>query len=202
MSLSRAIILASASQTRQRLLVSAGVQFQVIAPGVDESALKARFLSTGEQCLDKLAALLAAAKAVSVSLSHADSLVVGADQILDFEGRVLDKPASMEEARRQLHELRGKTHRLISAVACARHGQVIWDATGAAELSMRAFSDEFLSQYLSTIGEKALSSVGSYQIEGPGIQLFDGFRGDYFTILGLPLLRLLSFLRSEGCLPS
>jgi septum formation protein len=202
MSSSHAIILASASQTRRRLLVSAGVKFETIVPSVNEFALKASFLSSGEQCWDKLATQLAAAKAETVSTNHSNSLVVGADQLLEFEGRVLDKPASLEEARSQLCELRGKTHRLISAVTCARHGRAIWDATGVAELSMRAFSDEFLSHYLSIAGERVLTSVGGYQIEGPGIQLFDHFRGDFFTILGLPLLQLLSFLRSEGCLPS
>lgn len=195
------IILASASEARRRLLLSAGIAVRPIASGIDEGELKARkseVQSNGAQ----LAGRLAQAKALAVSAHHGDGLVLAADQILLLENRLFDKPHSIADARAQLLMLRGRTHRLVSAVAAARGGKILWRHSEAAKLSMRDFSDAFLEDYLAAVGEDLLSSVGAYKIEGPGIQLFDKIEGDYFTILGLPLLPLLSFLRSGKWLPA
>lgn len=194
------IILASASQTRLKLLKSAGVEAQAVHSGLDETAYKERLTKYGPDDAHRLAAALAAAKAESVSSRHPHGLVIGADQLLLFEQRVIDKPVSMEEARQQLATLRGKTHMLVTAVAVARAGAVAWSHSAVARLTMRKFSDEFMMEYLSAVGGDALTSVGAYKIEGRGLQLFDRIEGDFFSILGLPLLSLLSFLRSEGCL--
>jgi septum formation protein len=202
MTLPAEIILASASEARLRLLTSAGIKVNAIASGLDETALKVQFMNRGEEQIAKLAVFLADAKAELVSATNREALVIGADQILVFEGRAIDKPKSLHEARLQLLDLRGKTHRLVSAVAAARAGRVVWNDSTTAELSMRRFSDEFLADHLSAVGEKVLTSVGAYKIEDRGIQLFDEICGDYYSILGLPLLPLLAFLRSEGCLPS
>ena len=196
------IILASASEACHRLLASAGINIRSLASGLDETALKVQFQNSGEQNIDKLATLLATAKAEIVSAANSNALMIGADQILIFGGRVIDKPKSMQEAKSQLLELRGKTHHLVSAVTTARNGSAIWSDSATAELSMRYFSGKFLEDYLSAVGDEVLTSVGSYKIEGRGVQLFDKISGDYFSILGLPLLPLLSFLRSERCLPS
>jgi septum formation protein len=142
------------------------------------------------------------AKAESVSAANPDTLVIGADQTLIFEGAAIDKPTSLAEARLQLLQLRGKTHYLVSGLSAACNGRAVWGYTDKAELCMRNFSDEFLSNYMTEQGEDIVTSVGAYKIESRGVQLFDRIRGDYFTILGLPLLPLMSFLRSEGCLPS
>jgi septum formation protein len=151
---------------------------------------------------ETLAPLLAKAKATAISALYENELVVGADQTLILEGRIFEKPRSMAEARDQLLALRGKTHRLNSAAAVARRGEAIWLHSDTAELAVREFSDAFLSEYLAASGEQALSSVGAYKIETPGIQLFERLSGDYFTILGLPLLPLLAFFRNVGCLPN
>jgi septum formation protein len=196
------IILASASEARQRLLASAGINVRSLASGLDETALKVQFVHSGEPNIGKLATLLATAKAELVSGANSNALVIGADQILIFEGKVIDKPKSMQEAKSQLLELRGKTHHLVSAVTTAINGSAIWSDSATAELSMRCFSGKFLEDHLSAVGDEVLTSVGSYKIEGQGVQLFDKISGDYFSILGLPLLPLLSFLRSERCLPS
>jgi len=202
MSLSQEIILASASEARRRLLASAGIRARSLASGVDEGLLKTRFSVGDAGDIDCLAPFLAAAKAESVSAANPGALVVGADQTLIFEGRAIDKPVSLGQARLQLLQLRGKTHYLVSGLSAARNGRAVWAHTDKAELRMRNFSDEFLSDYLTDLGEDIVTSVGAYKIESRGLQLFDRIRGDYFTILGLPLLPLMSFLRSEGCLPS
>jgi septum formation protein len=164
---------------------------------VDEAALKEA--QRGSLPPEMLALLLAKAKAIAVA-AHENQLVIGADQILALGDRMLDKPRSLAEARQQLLDLRGKTHRLVSAAAVARNRQVIWAHSDVAELAMRDFTDASLSEYLSALGEEALTSVGAYKVESCGIQLFERIAGDYFTILGLPLLPLLAFLRSAGCL--
>lgn len=202
MNLPAEIILASASEARRRLLASAGINVRSLASGVDEAALKVQFVNSGEGNIGKLAARLATAKAELVSAANGNALVIGADQILILEGRVIDKPKSLREASSQLLELRGKTHHLVCAIAAARKGRAIWSDSTTAMLSMRRFSEKFLEDYLSAVGDDVLTSVGSYKIEGRGVQLFDKISGDYFSILGLPLLPLLSFLRSQQCLPS
>jgi septum formation protein len=191
------LVLASTSPIRRELLIKAGLPFEVAKPDVDEAELKrsARHLSP-----EGLAQSLAAAKAVSVANRLADAIVIGADQVLNLDGRSFDKPASREAGRRQLIELRGKSHFLETGLCCAHSGKVIWQHLGRARLTMRAFSDNFLDNYLLHMGEEVTTSVGAYKLEGLGIQLFDSIEGDYFTILGLPLLPLLDFLRRKGAL--
>ena len=196
MSLTPEIILASASEARRRLLASAGIAARVVPSGVDESALKSLNLptpGTGKE----IAARLAEAKAWAVSAQHGDDLVLGADQILLLGDCLFDKPRSTAEARGQLVKLRGRTHLLVSAVAAAQGGSILWSHCEAAKLSMRNFTDAFLDQYIGAMGDELLSAVGAYQIEGRGIQLFEKIEGDYFTVIGLPLLPLLSYLRSR-----
>jgi septum formation protein len=191
------LILASASDTRRRLLEEAGIPVQAVPADIDERAAEAPLLESGATPED-IATALALVKAASVSERFPGALVVGADQTLDLDGERLTKPADMEAARRQLLALSGRTHRLHSAVACARDGGIVWQHTETAQLTMRSFLPEAVGRYLAVAGEKALSSVGAYQIEGPGIRLFKRIEGDTFAILGLPLLPLLDVLRAEG----
>ncbi|MFO0438020.1 MAG: Maf family protein [Phenylobacterium sp.] len=192
------VILASRSAARSALLRGAGVSFEAADSGVDEAALKTALLAGGAGPAE-VASALAREKALAVS-RRGPGLVIGADQTLDFEGRLHDKPLSLAEAADRLRAMRGRAHRLHAAVAAARDGVVIWEALSSAELIMRTFSDAFLEAYLAGEGEEALSSVGAYRLEGPGVQLFSEIRGDYFTILGLPLTGLLELLRREGVL--
>lgn len=192
---SPALILASTSLIRCTLLNNAGLTFSTEAPGTDEAALKQQLNIRGAA---DLALELAAQKSRSVSTRHPDALVIGADQTLELSGRSFDKPASESEARHQLMQLRGQTHNLHSALCCSRKEKLVWSHCSSAKLTMRHFSEAELDSYLALVGDKALHSVGGYQIEGPAIQLFSRIDGDYFTILGLPLLPLLEFLRGQG----
>jgi septum formation protein len=190
------LVLASGSAVRARLLADAGLAFDVRDSRVDEDVVKRRFArSDGNSDTDALALALADEKALAVSGAEAGALVIGADQILTCGGRRYDKPRDMAEARANLIAFRGRAHTLHSAVVLARDGAVVWRHIGHAHLTMRPFSDAFLDEYLGLLGEKVKTSVGCYQLEGPGIQLFDTIDGDYFTILGLPLLALLPELR-------
>jgi septum formation protein len=191
------LVLASTSRIRGELLTKAGLVFEVVRPEVDENELKkaSMALAPGD-----LAVSLAAAKAVSVANRVPNALVLGADQVLNLAGRAFDKPESAEAARRQLIELRGRSHALETALCCARGGEVVWRHLGQATLTMRPFSDKFLDAYLRQMGPEVTTSVGAYKLEGLGAQLFDAVEGDYFTILGLPLLPLLDFLRRQGAL--
>lgn len=191
------LVLASASRSRQTLLTNAGIAFEAVPAPIDERAAEAPLLAAGAPLAD-VALALAMAKATAVSEQHGADLVVGADQVLAFEGERLVKPETMEAARAQLLRLAGKTHTLHAAVVCAHNGEIVWQHVEAAHLTMRPLSPGFVGRYLAAIGDKALESVGAYQLEGHGIQLFDKVDGDYFAILGLPLLPLLAFLRSEG----
>lgn len=191
------ILLASTSKTRQAMLENAGVPFTAIRPDVDEAAIKQANTQWTPQ---QTARELALAKAVAVSCNNPDLLVIGADQTLCFNGRTFDKPATAMAARQQLHTLRGQTHQLVSAACCVRNGVEVWSCCEEASLVMRDFSPGFLDHYLSVLGDDCLTSVGAYKIEGFGAQLFKAIDGDYFTILGLPLLPLLAFLRSQGIL--
>lgn len=193
------LILASASRTRERLLRQAGIRFIVVAPELDERAAERPLADSGASA-DDIAMALAMAKAAIVSEQSGGDLVIGADQMLEFEGNRLNKPADMEAARRQLLRLRGRSHDLHTAICCARDGEIVWQHAATARLTMRNFSPEFVGRYLALAGPAALESIGAYQVEGPGIQLFDAIDGDFFAILGLPLLPLLAFLRSEGML--
>lgn len=191
------MILASASPIRRALLEQAGVAVATDAAAVDEAAVKAAFRADGASA-DACAEALAALKAMRVSSRHPAALVIGADQMLDFEGVWYDKPADRAAARDQLRALRGRTHRLISAAVVMRDGQRLWHTIAVARLTMRPFSEEFLEEYLHLADPAILRAVGAYQLEGRGVQLFERVDGDYFTVLGLPLLPLLDFLRGQG----
>ena len=192
------MILASVSKSRSRILEAAGLAFMVEPPGLDESAMRQAL--GGEQLLSPhdLAEVLARAKAEAVSEPAPESYVIGADQVLAEGDRIFAKPDTMEAARRQLLDLSGKQHTLHTAVAVATKGQTIWAETTTATLTMRTLSPEFIGRYLAAAGEGVLGSVGAYQIESVGAQLFERIEGDYFSILGLPLIPLLDALRREG----
>ena len=192
-----AIILASASAARQAILKNAGLAVESLPADIDERAAEAPLLQSGAGAAD-IAQALAMIKASHVSQQRPADLVIGADQTLEFAGERLTKPADMAVARRQLLKLAGKPHRLHSAVACCRGGAVIWQHMETVTLTMRPLTPQEIGRYLAKAGETALASVGAYQIEGPGIQLFERIEGDYFAILGLPLLPLLTFLRAQG----
>jgi septum formation protein len=191
------LVLASASPFRRRMLEAAGLAFAVVAPDVDEVAIKSGLLGSGAT-LKEIAQGLAVAKAEVVSTHLPDALVIGADQVLACGGEMFNKPASGAEAREQLVRLRGKTHELHTAVALAAGGEAVWTRLATATLVMRSFSDAFLAQYLAWAGERVLRTVGGYEIEGLGIQLMEKIEGDMFTVIGLPLLALLSELRARG----
>jgi septum formation protein len=192
------VTLASQSAARAQLLAAAGVPFTTTIAGVDEDALKAGLLAEGVGPRD-IADALAEAKAVRVSTKRS-GLVIGADQTLDLDGALYDKAHSVAEARGRLATLRGKTHKLHSAVVVARDGQPIWRELDTASLRMRPFTDAFIDDYLRRQASAVLSSVGCYQLEGEGVQLFDRIDGDFFTILGMPMLGLLDLLRRYGVL--
>ena len=195
------VVLASASPARAALLRAAGIAITIDAAAIDEAEVKAS-LRTSRAAPAAIAETLAELKAQRVSRRHGGSLVIGADQILECDGVLFDKPADAAAARSQLLTLRGRSHRLISAVVLMRDGQRLWHHVDGADLKMRDFSPSFLDCYLDLAGPAALSSVGAYQLEGIGAQLFAAIDGDYFTILGLPLLPLLDILREHGVLPS
>ena len=191
------VVLASGSAARARLLADAGVDFEVVRPGVDEDAAKAALLAEGLGPRD-IADALAELKAVRVSRSQPDALVVGADQTLELHGALLSKPPTPAAARAQLLGLRGRSHRLHSAVVVAQGGAPVWREVRTARMEMRAFSDGFLDAYLAREAGAVLESVGGYRIEGLGAQLFARVEGDTPTIMGLPLLGLLDLLRAHG----
>lgn len=193
------LILASGSAARKSMLTSAGLTFDVIPADVDEEAIRSMMI-TESDCVEAadIASVLAIEKALAVARSNPDALVIGSDQVLALGRRTFSKATSRREARDTLDHLRGRTHELVSAVALAQGDAVVWQAIDSAQLTMRRFSDEFLATYLARAGDAVLGSVGCYQLEGQGIQLFDGVQGDYFTILGMPLLPLLAELRTRG----
>jgi septum formation protein len=196
------IILASTSQTRQRLLSDAGVVFEAIAPGVDEDELKLSLNAQGASPRS-IADALAETKAVKVSQRFPGPLVLGADQVLTYgSNQMLDKPGDMAAARDQLLTLRGQEHSLISAVVIAHQGKAVWRFVDTAKLWMRNFSETFLEEYLAAVGPLVLTSVGGYQLEKRGAQLFSRVSGDHFTIQGLPLLPVLDYLRTRQVLPA
>ena len=193
------IILASGSPFRKKLLENAGIDVEAIPADLDERALEAPLAESGASPED-VAMVLAEAKAVAVSEEHPGRLVLGCDQTLSLDDEVFHKPDDMEGARRHLLKLSGKTHHLNSAVALVRDGETLWRHVGIASLTMRKLDPAFIGRHLARVGDKALSSVGAYQIEGEGIQLFDKVEGDYFTIVGLPLLPVLEELRKLGAI--
>lgn len=194
---SNRIILASKSEHRARLLKSAGVKFFTRSADIDERAVEAPLLVEDIDQAD-IAMILAHSKAISVSEKNKDMIVIGCDQTLEFENQRLHKPVNMEEARRRLLLLSGKTHYLHSAIALAKNEEIIWQHTHSASIKFRKLEPEFIGRHLARVGDNILSSVGAYQIEGEGIQLFEKIEGDYFSIIGLPLLPLLAALREIG----
>jgi len=193
------VILASGSRTRRAVLEAAGLEFEIVPSGVDERAIQEALLADDGQ-IDPadLADVLARAKAEEVSRRKPDALVIGADQVLALEGEVLVKSPDFDAVREILLRLRGRTHQLHSAIALAERGDATWTFVDTAHMTMRRFSIEFLGQYLARVGALALDAVGAYQIEGLGVQLFERIDGDYFTILGVPLLPLLAELRTRS----
>ncbi len=188
------ITLASQSAVRRAVLTAAGVPFAAQSPGVDEDIVKTEMAGAEPAAI---AGALAEKKALAVSAKR-DGLVIGADQILVFEGALWDKALSMAEAEERLTVLRGKSHELVCGVAIAHGGDIVWRHSQVSRLVMREFSDEFLAHYLHEAGEDILASVGCYQLEGLGAQLFAAIEGDYFAVLGLPLLPVLDALRDHG----
>lgn len=195
------IILASTSATRQAMLRSAGVTFEVEPSGIDEEPIKVAGRQDGISAGD-VAVSLAREKALATSGRHPDAIVIGADQILECDGTWLDKPKDTAAARSHLRLLSGRTHRLETGVVCARDGAVVWSHLARPELTMRSLSEAFIADVVAREGDRCLGSVGAYRLEGPGVQLFERIEGDYFAILGLPLLPLLGFLRESGSLNS
>ncbi|WP_237152983.1 Maf-like protein [Oryzibacter oryziterrae] len=191
------LILASGSAARAAMLTQAGLIFERARPDVDERAVEESVADSGISPED-MAQILADVKATEVSTRHPGAWVIGADQTLALVDELFHKPDDLEAARRQLQRLSGRTHHLHAAVSVARNGEILFRHVSSAALTMRELSPMFLGQYLSIVGDSILSSVGGYQIESLGIQLFEEIDGDHFTILGLPLLPLLDFLRQQG----
>ncbi|GGL44053.1 Maf family protein [Caulobacter rhizosphaerae] len=194
------VTLASKSAARQAILRNAGVTFEAVGSGVDEDAAKAGLLAEGASPRE-VADALAELKAFKVSTKR-PGLVIGSDQTLDLDGVLYDKVDTIEAARERLVQLRGKVHKLHSAVVVARDGQPIWRVVETTKLSVRSFSDAWLDGYLERNAPDILSSVGCYFLEGEGVQMFDRIDGDYFAILGLPVVGLFDFLRLHGALES
>jgi len=188
------LVLASGSAARRLMLEAVGLDFVVIPPGIDEAAAKEALHDRG---LGPREQALALAERKALSVEHA-GLVIGADQMLAVGDDTFDKPRNLAEAREHLQRLRGRTHELATAVVVAKNNTILWRCLDTPKLAMRAFSDEFLDDYLARAGSHILQSVGAYQLEGRGAQLFESIEGDYFSILGLPLLPLLAFLREQG----
>ena len=194
------VILASGSPTRAAMLERAGIPFERDRPAVDEDAVK-QAMRAGGSSVAEVAAELSRRKAMDVAMRRPGCLVIGADQMLDCEGRWFDKPADTGAAADHLRALSGRTHELITSAVVVEDGVQVWHALDRARLTMRPLGEPFIAAYLDAIGTDATSSVGAYQLEGRGAQLFQQVEGDFFTILGLPLLPLLAFLRQRGVVP-
>ena len=191
------LVLASKSASRSALLAGAGLDFDTEPSRVDERAVEEPLLAAGADP-GAIALHLAEAKALDVADRRPGDLVLGADQTLGLGNERFVKPDSVAEAREHLVRLRGRTHELHSALVLARDGEVLWRHVSVARMTMRAFTDAFLDRYLAVVADEVTTTVGCYRLEGPGIRLFEAIDGDYFTILGLPLLPLLAELRHQG----
>ena len=194
------IILASGSESRRSLLAGAGVDAQCIKPNVDEDTARAAMRAEGVTVRDQ-AMQLAEMKALKVSRTT-QGLVIGGDQMLNLEGQAFDKPKDLAGAKAHLEALSGKAHHLETAIVIAENGEFVWRHLARPKLTVRILSNAFIETYIETCGTSLLSTVGAYKLEGPGAQIFSRIEGDYFSILGLPLLPLLDYLRVRGVLPS
>lgn len=193
------LILASQSPFRRMLMDNAGLAFETEAADLDERAIETA-LAAGNPTPPEIAQALAIEKAVNVARRNPGALVIGSDQTLSLEGRVFHKPADMAEAKTHLQAMSGRTHSLNCGIALVRNGETLWSHISIAHLTMRPLSGDFIDRHLARVGPRVLASVGAYQLEGEGVQLFERIDGDYFTILGLPLLPLLAKLRDLGAI--
>ncbi len=193
------ILLASGSSIRAEMLTNAGLAFTVEAPTVDEEAVKNALLSEGAPPRD-VAGALAELKAAKISAGHPRALVIGCDQVLEFDGRLLSKPISPRDAMHQLAQMRGHSHELLSAAVICEGGRPVWRHVGRVRLRMRAVSDGYLASYVARNWDSIRHSVGAYKLEEEGVRLFDDIDGDYFHVLGMPLLELLKYLSQRGVL--
>jgi len=191
------LILASASKSRARLLLGAGLSFTTDPADIDEDLVKISYRESGRKAYEA-ALQLAEDKALKVSAKEPDAIVIGADQILHCDGEWFDKPVDRDGLIKQLTTLRGRVHQLVCAVTVAHQGKILWRHYDSTRMTMREFSPAFLDTYVENVGDMVTGSVGGYHLEGYGVHLFEKIEGDYFTILGLPLLPLLGFLRSQG----
>ncbi|HCE24312.1 MAG TPA: septum formation protein Maf [Hyphomonas sp.] len=198
--MSQRIILASGSQSRRAVLTAAGIEADTIKPNVDEDAAKASFRASDMKVRDQ-AMQLAELKSVKISMRE-PGLVIGCDQMLSLDGEAFDKPVDLADARNHLVKLSGKAHTLETAIVIREEGKPVWRHLARPKLTVRPLSDAFIDTYVEAVGEPLLSTVGAYQLEGLGAQLFTRIDGDYFSILGLPLLPLLDYLRTRGVLLS
>ncbi|WP_162654605.1 Maf-like protein [Lentilitoribacter sp. Alg239-R112] len=191
------IILASKSIHRKMLMENAGLNFDTASADIDERTIETAVKDTGV-IPKELALILANAKALDVSQKNTDQYVIGSDQTMSMQDKMFHKPENMDDARRRLLELSGSTHELNSAVVIVKNGETIWQHVSTAELTMRKLTPEFIGRHLAQAGDDVLTSVGAYQLEKEGVQLFDNIKGDFFTIVGLPMLPLLEELRNLG----
>jgi len=198
--MSQRIILASGSQSRRAVLTAAGIEADTIKPNVDEDAAKASFRASDMKVRDQ-AMQLAELHSVKISMRE-PGLVIGCDQMLSLDGEAFDKPVDLADARNHLVKLSGKAHTLETAIVISEEGKPVWRYLARPKLTVRPLSDAFIDTYVEAVGEPLLSTVGAYQLEGLGAQLFTRIDGDYFSILGLPLLPLLDYLRTRGVLLS
>lgn len=191
------IILASGSSIRASLLAKVGLQFDVVVPRIDESAIKASLLAEQASPRD-LADALAEMKARRISEKKPGAMVIGCDQVLELDGRLLSKPETPDQALEQLREMQGNRHRLLSAAVIVENGQPIWRHVGHVDLRMRMLSDRFLNGYVARNFDGIRDAVGGYKLEQEGAMLFSEIKGDYFTVLGMPLIEVLNFLVTKG----